>query len=188
MGSQALTASADFRELHEAGAGAGEVVASAMGHGADAVTSAAEAMGASTQEVAGIQALFEGAQAAAAYAAGNIPGGIAHTVAAGLYGAVAGGAGGSGASSGGASSASSSASSSFQGPDQMADMDGQRELMKTAHLEALREHDRGGTQIVNNIYQNNSSFFERDQSSSRRVNQTLNNAGNLSMSMGQING
>lgn len=54
-----------------------------------AVVTFADQMGASARTQAVILSLFEAAAAAASYAVGNIPGGIQHTIASGLYAGVA---------------------------------------------------------------------------------------------------
>lgn len=185
IGANALQAAAMFRELEEAGAGAAEQIGAAMGAGASAVTGAAKAMGASTQQLAGIQAAFEAAQAVAAGAAGNIPGAVAHGVASAMFAAVAAGAG---SSSTAANSTSSTGTPTRGGTGATQPPEEHREMLKQAHLEALREHDRGGHQVVYNIYQNNSTFFERDTASQRRTERTLREAGALRYSTSTLRG
>lgn len=157
-----------MERMAAAGASSGEAFSAGLGLASKAVGGFADSVIEDTEKAAFIKGLFEAASAAAAYAALNIPMGIAHTAAAASFFAVAGGAGPT------ASKTSSSASSTVSAtPPPQQDQEHAIQAQKRAYLEALREHEREGTQttIVNDM--RGAYLFERDPVSRRRARQAV---------------
>lgn len=86
----------------------------ALGAASSAAMTFADQMGASAAQQAAILAIFEAAAAAASYATGNVPGGVQHTIASGLYASVA--ATSASGAKGGAGAGAAGAGSSLIGP------------------------------------------------------------------------
>lgn len=178
----------EFLALQAAGEGSAAAMAGALSAGSDAAGSAMEALGLGVRETAGIQAAFEAAAAVAAGASGNIPGAIAHGVAAGMFGAVAAGAGGGGGSGGAVSAASAGGGFGGRGPTRTPDPREMMEYQTQAYLEAMREYDREGQQIVINVNNQGANFFERQTASTQRVVGELERAAQLTVGGSALRG
>lgn len=179
----------EFFTLRDAGKKSAVALEGSLTAGSAAAKGAMEALGLGVQETAGIQAAFEAAAAVAAGATGNIPGAIAHGVAATMYGAVAAGAGsGGGSSAGSSSSALSGGGSSSGGPIHTPDPQQLKEYQTQAYLEALREYDREGQQIVINVNNQGANFFERQTASTQRVASELERAAQLTIGGSALRG
>ena len=184
--SAAVDLTGQLTAMSQAGVTGMEALAGASAAGSDVLTAAMQHAGASTATVAGLKAAFESANAIAAYASGNIPGGVAHTVAAGAFAAVA-------ASEAGASAAKPTAGGASAGAGMMGSIkpriDRQEifDSVKAANLEALREHSKEGSQTIINVYENG-NYFERDQRSLRRANEALQRSGSYTMGGAQVRG
>ncbi|TXD38012.1 hypothetical protein FRC96_07805 [Lujinxingia vulgaris] len=179
----------EFFTLRDAGKKSAVALEGSLTAGSAAAKGAMEALGLGVQETAGIQAAFEAAAAVAAGATGNIPGAIAHGVAATMYGAVAAGAGsGGGSSAGSSSSALTGGGSSSGGPIHTPDPQQLKEYQTQAYLEALREYDREGQQIVINVNNQGANFFERQTASTQRVASELERAAQLTIGGSALRG
>lgn len=62
------------------------------------------------------------------------------------------------------------------------------EIQKQAHLEALREYDREGQQIVVNVNNQGATFFERQTASTQRVVGELEQAASLTIGGAALRG
>lgn len=124
-----------------------DAINASIGAGAGILSSVTAALVEDKKTQAGIEALINAAAAAASYASGNVPGGIAYTAAAVTYGAAAafGGGGSVSVPTGGGS-----ASSGYLGPStSIPDPAVERRLTAEAIAEAMGQNQNTGGTIIN---------------------------------------
>jgi hypothetical protein len=155
---------------------------SAISASGKATAGFAQALGASAAEGAGILALFEAAAAIASFASGNVPAGIAHSLASAKFTAVAamggggatpstsGGGGGGGAMAGGAAVTSSGGGAG-----------GEAQAMRGAEIlaDALADKLGGGGQTIiidqrNSIIADDLALYQRTANGARQAGVNLN--------------
>ena len=173
MASNLQTMTDQWQTMSAEGATGAEKLEASVSAGGAATSQFLEQMGVGYREVAGIRALFESGAAIAAYASGNIPGGIGHTAAAAVFGgmAVAGPT---------APDPKAGAKAGGSGPEYMS-TDEAFEKQKRAHFEALREAQRGSREFTTYIDQRNSYFLERSAVGRRQAREGLNEDPRLSL-------
>lgn len=171
--------SAEFQTMRAEGKGAAEAMEGSLSAGGAATAEFLEAMGLGFREVAGVRALFETGASIAAFASGNIPGGIGHATAASIFAGMAitgaGAPGKSGGASGGGAPSTATQSSGLSARDAF-------ESQKRAHLEALRESRQESRSTTIIFDQSGSTFLERDPASVRRARQVLDSTDRLRLS------
>lgn len=159
-----------FRVYNKQGATAEDqqqAISAAIGAGAGILSNVTASFIEDKKKQAAIEALINAAAAAASYATGNIPAGIAYTAAAVTYGAAAAFGGGSG---GGGASVSSGASSSGT---YTFDRDEERRANAEAIAEALNAGNGVGDGIVINVDFGSSTNLESSPQTARRITDAL---------------
>jgi hypothetical protein len=173
MASNLQTMTDQWQTMSAEGATGAEKLEASVSAGGAATSQFLEQMGVGYREVAGIRALFESGAAIAAYASGNIPGGIGHTAAAAVFGGMA-------AAGPTAPDPKAGAKAGGSGPEYMS-TDEAFEKQKRAHFEALREAQRGSREFTTYIDQRNSYFLERSAVGRRQAREGLNEDPRLSL-------
>lgn len=142
-----------FRAFNKQGATAAdqqEAINAGISAGAGVLSGVTQSFIEDKKKQAAIEALINAAAAAASYATGNIPAGIAYTAAAVTYGAAAAFSGGGGGSSGGGGAASSFASS----PPTMTNADDERRANAQAIAEAISSQRENAPVVINLSFDN----------------------------------